>query len=160
MAGSGPVLLLFRIEAIITFYEKAPPIRRLEVQTGTEKYIRTMRLTTPFHPNIIAYTEKFRYIIFKQQVGLNANMLGEINTLSESKVNANEIERQYAWGDNEIDCSREEELSQGRLFSAGLSTLQILLSLSRQMHWICHHRVSEMPTWHSHLIGNAVLHWW
>ena len=82
MAGSGPVLLLFRIEAIITFYEKAPPIRRLEVQTGTEKNIRTMRLTTPFHPNIIAYTEKFRYVIFKQQVGLNANMLGEIMRLT------------------------------------------------------------------------------
>ena len=160
MAGSGPVLLLFRIEAIITFYEKAPPIRRLEVQTGTEKYIRTMRLTTPFHPNIIAYTEKFRYIIFKQQVGLNADMLGEITKQGEDFGLTVKIERRYAWGDNEIDCSREGELFQGRLFSAGLSTLQTLLSLSRQMHWICRHRASEMPTWHSHLIGNAVLHWW
>ena len=41
-----------------------------------------MRPTTPFHPNIIAYTEKFRYVIFKQQVGLNANMLGEIMRLT------------------------------------------------------------------------------
>lgn len=41
-----------------------------------------MRLTIPFHPNIIAYTEKFRYVIFKQQVGLNADMLGEIMRLT------------------------------------------------------------------------------
>ena len=139
MAGSGPVLLLFRIEAIITFYEKAPPIRRLEVQTGTEKYVRTMRLTTPFHPNIIAYTEKFRYIIFKQQVGLNADMLGEIMRLTAlGKENC-----------PKEGCSRQ-----------AFRPPQTFLSLSRQMHWICHHRVSEMPTWHSHLIGNAVLHWW
>lgn len=43
-----------------------------------------MRLTIPFHPNIIAYTEKFRYVIFKQQVGLNADMLGEIMRLTAS----------------------------------------------------------------------------
>ena len=62
-----------------------------------------MRLTTPFHPNIIAYTEKFRYIIFKQQVGLNADRLGEIPQQGEDFGITVKIERRYAWGDNEID---------------------------------------------------------